>query len=87
MGTVGVVPQTSNPPPPQNAGAAQVPQLLIRFPQPSPAAPQVNPSVWQVFGTHTIGPPSGRTGTELPHWKGVPPPPQVCPVGHVPHWS
>jgi hypothetical protein len=33
-------PQVLNPPPPQNAGAAQEPQSR-RFPQPSPAMPQV----------------------------------------------
>ena len=37
---------------------------------------QLKPSWAQVFGTQT----------GLPQTPGVPPPPQVCPVGQAPHW-
>jgi hypothetical protein len=45
-------------------------------PQPSPAGPQSTPSPVHVFGTQAE-----------PHWLGVPAPPQVWGVGHVPHMS
>jgi len=44
------------PPPPQVSGDVQTPQLSVP-PQPSPAGPQLYPSLAQVVGVHE--PPSG----------------------------
>src|SRR6185436_6357893 len=73
-----VAPQTpGTPPPPQVSPAAlQAGQSSVP-PQPSPILPQYWPlgrvqvSFWQ------------PTGVE-PHTPGVPPPPQVCPLGQPP---
>jgi hypothetical protein len=65
------------PAPPQVSPAGQVPQL-IALPHPSPAGPQPIFCTPHDRGTHA--PPSGA-----PHCPEMPPPPQVSPVGQVPH--
>src|ERR1035437_9742511 len=47
------------------------------MPQPSPAWPQNRFCCAQVLGVQV---------SPTPHWPGKPPPPQVCPVGQLPHW-
>src|SRR6202012_5016497 len=44
-------------------------------PHPSPAHPHSSPSCAHVAATHVA---------PLPHWFGIPPPPQDCVVGHDP---
>ena len=44
------------------------------LPQPSPVEPHVMPWAAQVLGEQVA----------VPHLPGVPPPPHVVPVGHVP---
>jgi hypothetical protein len=63
------------PPPPQVFGEVHVPQLAMMPPQPSATAPQLAPSVAQVFGTH---------GGGVQHTLGVPPPPQIEPDAQLP---
>ena len=70
------------PPPPQVSGAAQLPHWR-RPPQPSPAGPQLNPSIAQVRGTQLL-PASGGTTSRPPRRPGWPPPPQVSGQGAVP---
>jgi hypothetical protein len=69
------------PPPPQVLGAMHVPQLST-LPQPSPMGPHVAPIEAHVRGTQGM-PASGAEA----HWLGTPPPPHICPVEQVPHWS
>ena len=66
------------PLPPHVPGGVQSPQPFgIRFPQPSPAGPHVRFWSAQLFGWHE------PVGGE-PHLFCVPPPPHVCPCGHLP---
>ncbi len=66
------------PPPPQDWPAGQLPQPpAIKLPQPSPAGPQDRCCAAQVCGTQA--PESGA-----PQVPGLPPPPQVCPLGQLP---
>jgi hypothetical protein len=75
MGVTGAgFPQTLVwPPPPQVAGAAQVPQVRT-LPQPSETVPHVALFEAQVAGLHF----------PEPHVL-APPPPHVCEPAHVPH--
>jgi hypothetical protein len=74
-------PQMLAPPPPQNCGLVQVPQLM-RPPQPSAAWPQFWPAGHVVAGTQGT-PPSGFSPVLPPHWL-KPPPPQNWDAGQVP---
>jgi hypothetical protein len=52
VGTQGGVPQTlACPPAPQTSDPVQVPHARVP-PQPSPAGPQLNPSMAHVVGVH-----------------------------------
>jgi hypothetical protein len=66
-------PHFEKPPPPQNCGKVQDPQLRVP-PQPSPAVPQSYPSCAQVVGVQST-PPSGPNPV-LPPQVAKPPPPQ-----------
>src|SRR5438045_1423101 len=66
------------PAPPQVCPPEQPPQSCCP-PQPSPTVPQYLPfACWQAMGVH-----APESGAE-PHTLGMPSPPQVCPVGHMP---
>ena len=67
-----LAPHLFGPPAPQTCPEGQVPQLRA-LPQPSLAAPQLNPSAEQVVAAQV----------PVPHLPG-PPTPQVCPDGQVP---
>src|SRR5436190_449555 len=63
-------------PPPHVAGAVQLPQLVVRPPQPSGCGPHVPGKSVHVFFVHAGAPP--------PHTLGVPPAPQLAGAVHVP---
>jgi hypothetical protein len=74
----GGPPQTlATPPPPQVCPVGQVPQLVVRPPQPSGIGPQVPAgNAVQFLGVHAGGAP--------PQTLATPPPPQMLPPVQVP---
>src|SRR5215469_15088556 len=60
------------------SGAAQLPQLAMRLPHPSPAAPQLKPCCAHVSGVQMFPPSSALVLP--PHWLKPPPPQNSVPV-------
>jgi hypothetical protein len=83
-GPASPAPHMLKPPPPQTAGAMQVPQSRV-LPHPSEFIPQFQFSPTHVFGTHAGGPasPPSVDGAIVPHTL-KPPPPHVSGDMHVP---
>src|ERR1700733_10659376 len=87
LGTQSTPPSTPpwphwfGPAPPQNAGATQLPQLIV-LPQPSPCVPQVAPSCAHVLGVHGVPP----STPPCPHLF-APPPPQNAGAVQLPQLS